>query len=293
MKNEKLFFELYKRLDYDQSLGELRRKHGFTGVVGGALVGSIDTSGSLQATFLGKRRQVAHLIWLMETGTLPSKFVHHINGNKSDNRYSNLKEATRADLGNLTEQAVTARIRNSVKHWKPSLAMPMEERLKRDRERRAENRSKYREIINKSSKKHYANNKHLPGYKASKSCRQLLNRVIQAINVNKTKSTEAELGYSFEEFKNHIESQFTDGMCWSNHGEWHVDHIKPVAAFVSEGVLSPSIINALDNLQPLAARDNQRKGARYQQLPARPPAATGEAARNKWVLPATPTGAGF
>lgn len=71
------------------------------------------------------------------------------------------------------------------------------------------------------------------------------------------------LGYSHEEFINHIESMFKSGMTWSNRGEWHIDHIKPISAFNSEGVTDIKIINSLSNLQPLWAKDNLSKGAKY------------------------------
>lgn len=72
------------------------------------------------------------------------------------------------------------------------------------------------------------------------------------------------LGYTVDDFRSRIESLFEDGMTWNNHGEWHIDHIKPVSAFIKEGVIDPSIINALDNLQPLWAYENLSKGATYE-----------------------------
>lgn len=74
---------------------------------------------------------------------------------------------------------------------------------------------------------------------------------------------EAIHGYTFEELEHHIESQFADGMSWDNRSEWHIDHIKPIKAFLDEGITDPAIINALDNLQPLWAKDNLNKGAKY------------------------------
>ena len=71
------------------------------------------------------------------------------------------------------------------------------------------------------------------------------------------------VGYTSEDLKAHIESLFEDGMTWDNHGEWHIDHIKPVAKFKAEGITDLSIINALSNLQPLRAADNLSKGARF------------------------------
>lgn len=69
-------------------------------------------------------------------------------------------------------------------------------------------------------------------------------------------------GYLSGDLKSHIESLFLDGMSWDNHGEWHVDHIKPVSKFIDLGIYDPAKINALSNLQPLWARDNWAKAAR-------------------------------
>jgi hypothetical protein len=57
--------------------------------------------------------------------------------------------------------------------------------------------------------------------------------------------------------KTHIESLFTEGMSWDNHGKWHIDHIKPVVSFDKD--IHPSVVNALSNLQPLWAKDNRNK----------------------------------
>ena len=37
---------------------------------------------------------------------------------------------------------------------------------------------------------------------------------------------------SWEQIQYHIESQFLEGMFWENHGEWHIDHHKPVDWFI-------------------------------------------------------------
>lgn len=74
---------------------------------------------------------------------------------------------------------------------------------------------------------------------------------------------EKALGYTYSELKSRIESQFVGGMCWEHRSEFHIDHIKPVSLFLKEGITDPKIINALSNLQPLWAFDNQSKGAKY------------------------------
>ena len=75
--------------------------------------------------------------------------------------------------------------------------------------------------------------------------------------------TEEALGYTAKDLRLHIESQFEDWMSWDNHGDWHVDHIIPIAQLVKEGVTDPSIVNALDNLRPLCAKQNMSLGAQY------------------------------
>lgn len=71
------------------------------------------------------------------------------------------------------------------------------------------------------------------------------------------------LGYSREEFLKHLEMQFVDGMTWDNYGQWHIDHIVPLASFSITGPDDPELIRAwcLTNLRPLWAIDNLRKGA--------------------------------
>jgi len=70
-------------------------------------------------------------------------------------------------------------------------------------------------------------------------------------------------GYTLTELTSHLESQFVEGMSWDNRDKWHIDHIKPIALFIKEGVTDPSIVNALSNLQPLWALDNLEKGSKY------------------------------
>lgn len=75
------------------------------------------------------------------------------------------------------------------------------------------------------------------------------------------RSWEAILGYSTEDLKAHIERQFQRGMSWDNYGEWHVDHIVPVAEFAFTSADDPEFKAcwALTNLRPLWARDNLTK----------------------------------
>jgi len=75
------------------------------------------------------------------------------------------------------------------------------------------------------------------------------------------------VGYTREQLMAHLESLFKDGMTWENYGEWHVDHIKPQSAFSFISPDSPEFKAcwALSNLQPLWAKDNAQKGAKWPQ----------------------------
>lgn len=132
-----------------------------------------------------------------------------------------------------------------------------------NKERRAElNRNwsgKNRDRINRNRRDRLKTNLNA---KLTKQCRDMLTRVVNASKVGKSGSTFDILGYTVDDLKSHIESQFVDGMTWENHGEWHIDHIIPISMWIKVGVTDPSVINALDNLQPLWAIDNLSKGDR-------------------------------
>jgi hypothetical protein len=68
------------------------------------------------------------------------------------------------------------------------------------------------------------------------------------------------LGCSIAELRLHLESQFQPGMSWNNHGEWHIDHIRPLAKFNLACPLQLERACHFSNLQPLWAKDNIVKG---------------------------------
>ena len=76
----------------------------------------------------------------------------------------------------------------------------------------------------------------------------------------KSSKTYKLLGCTFEEFKEHLEKQFKDGMSWENQGEWHLDHIHPISLAESEEEIIK--LNHYTNFQPLWAEENIRKGNR-------------------------------
>lgn len=72
------------------------------------------------------------------------------------------------------------------------------------------------------------------------------------------------IGCSIKHLRAHLEQQFTDGMSWDNYGDWHIDHIKPCAAFDLADPEQQRECFHYTNLQPLWAVDNLRKGATYE-----------------------------
>ena len=76
----------------------------------------------------------------------------------------------------------------------------------------------------------------------------------------KSPRTEQILGCSVRYFMAHLASLFGPGMTFENHGEWHIDHIVPLATAKTEA----DIIRLCHytNLQPLWAHDNLSKGGR-------------------------------
>jgi len=78
----------------------------------------------------------------------------------------------------------------------------------------------------------------------------------------KSRRTMKLVGCSVPKLRQHLEAQFTEGMTWDNHGEWHIDHIKPCASFdLTDAEQQRECFN-YTNLQPLWARDNLSKGAK-------------------------------
>ena len=118
------------------------------------------------------------------------------------------------------------------------------------------------EAVRSSARKCAAKRAGNPTWRLSNSISRGIARSIA--NGKNRRHWEAIVGFSMAEFMSHIEKQFAPGMSWENFGEWHVDHKLPIASFVFKTSDDPDFKKcwSLDNLQPLWAIDNLRKGTK-------------------------------
>tara|TARA_Y100001938_G_C8043698_1_gene407605 strand:+ start:221 stop:901 length:681 start_codon:yes stop_codon:yes gene_type:complete len=87
--------------------------------------------------------------------------------------------------------------------------------------------------------------------------------------IKKTKTLNLLGAESWEQVQYHIESYFSEGMSWDNHGEWHIDHHKPIDWFIknkdfTKEEVQKECFNYL-NLRPLWAADNQSKSNKWEE----------------------------
>lgn len=97
------------------------------------------------------------------------------------------------------------------------------------------------------------------GFRIKKACRLRIWKTLKRCGQLKTQQTEQLIGCSITHLLNHIQIQFQPGMTWDNYGEWHIDHIKPCAAYDLSDPLHQRLCFHYTNLQPLWAADNLRK----------------------------------
>ena len=156
-------------------------------------------------------------------------------------RLDNSDELKQYRLDNLDKR------KESTKQW--YLNNP-EYRKKYNKKYSSENKDK----INKYKKNRKLTN---PFLKISHNICSLIGSSIKKQGYTKKSRTYEILGCSYEDFKIHLENQFTEGMTWDNYGKWHLDHIYPVSRAIDEQHLIK--LNHYTNFQPLWAEDNFKK----------------------------------
>jgi hypothetical protein len=124
-------------------------------------------------------------------------------------------------------------------------------------EQRSEHNKKLREYLDKNPKI-----KALRGLMSRH--RKMIARHMKGESV--TQESNRLIGCTVQDLRDHMESQFKDGMTWNNYGQrgWHVDHIIPLSKFDLSDENQRAIAMHYTNLQPLWWRDNIKKGNKMQ-----------------------------
>lgn len=97
-----------------------------------------------------------------------------------------------------------------------------------------------------------------PMYVAKERIRNRTKAAFLGQGFTKGCKTREMLGCTWEQFKMHIEKQFTKGMKWSNRELWHIDHIVPLAS--ANTIEDLERLSHFSNLRPLWAGENIEKG---------------------------------
>lgn len=87
---------LRRELLYVPEVGQFIRLKSSKGVKFGDVAGCIDSAGYVQIRIAGRKYAAGRLAFLWMTGAWPKPEVDHINGCRWDNRWANLREATRS-----------------------------------------------------------------------------------------------------------------------------------------------------------------------------------------------------
>ena len=136
----------------------------------------------------------------------------------------------------------------------------------------AEERRQVNRIKNKKSWSSYVSkyrkerSKRDPNFKLLCTLRSRLCSVIRRKGIGKLYHAKELVGCSIEDLKAHIESKFKPGMTWENHGQWHIDHIEPIASFDLTDPAQQRECFHYTNLQPLWAKENLSKGGRTRRV---------------------------
>lgn len=101
-----------------------------------------------------------------------------------------------------------------------------------------------------------------PGFKLATAVRSYVWKALRNGEAMKAGKYRELLGCETQDLMAHLEAQFADGMTWANHGEWHIDHIRPCASFDLTDPAQQRECFHYTNLQPLWWQDNLSKGAK-------------------------------
>lgn len=201
----------------------------------------------LKAFFVGKNMKTCN-----KCGT--KKELENFRKNKNGRIWNICKKCER-DLQREYRSKNPDKIRQQKKEYNKN---NKEKRNKYNIEYYRNNKDKTRKWFSEYNKLQRETN---PQYKIAASLRCRTRQGLKNQGAHKINSTKNLLGCTWEEARIHIENQFTEGMTWDNYGfyGWHIDHIRPCDPEQQKECFHYT------NLQPLWAKDNLSKNAKWNQ----------------------------
>lgn len=105
--------------------------------------------------------------------------------------------------------------------------------------------------VQENKKRHYRR----PKYRLS---RNIKTGISKSLRTGKPGLWEQRVGYTIAELREYLQRRFEPGMSWENYGQWHIDHIRPIACFDFSTYQENDFKRcwSLSNLRPLWAKDN-------------------------------------
>lgn len=95
-------------MTYDPYTGYFHYVKGNKRRCAGDRVGTLRSDGYWEVTIQYARYRLHRLAWLWMYGEMPSTHIDHINGDRADNRISNLRKATHSENQQNLKQATSA-----------------------------------------------------------------------------------------------------------------------------------------------------------------------------------------
>lgn len=145
-------------------------------------------------------------------------------------------------------------VREQSRNWR---LRNLERAIQNSRQYYENNKEKVLERTAKYSRRRYASD---PLYALIQNIRSRIFESLRTVNTRKSKGSNEYIGCTWQELAVHIERQFSQGMNWDNKGEWHVDHIIPLASAKTADDLEHLL--HFTNLRPLWGKDNMEKSGK-------------------------------